>query len=413
MAELLFLTELVGLKVDDLKGRPIGRVKDAALVPVVHPSRVDRFLIGGGLSWLTVRHDQVQSIGLEGLVLRDVQLTPYRDDEYMLRLVQDLLDQQIIDVHGRKVFRVSDLTFEIRRADDHDELHVRDVDIGVRSVLRRVAQGVVPPLWVRRLQRPIPPQSIDWRYCNMVEPDPQRRVRLNISFDQLADLHPADIADIVEDLGPEEREAIISTLDEEVAAEALSEIEPEMQASIIESLEPEKAADIIEEMAPDEAADALGELEDQTADEILEEMEPESKTEVAELLEFPARSAGGLMNTEYVAVPEAGTVADALAEIRHHPELIDTLSAVYLVDPDGRLTGAVPVARLFLAEHAQAVKVLAPEAVPPHVSTTERQDRVVDQFDKYNLLALPVVTESGALAGVITADDIISALREH
>jgi Mg/Co/Ni transporter MgtE len=186
-----------------------------------------------------------------------------------------------------------------------------------------------------------------------------------------------------------------------------------MQASIIESLEPEKAADIIEEMAPDEAADALGELEDQTADEILEEMEPESKTEVAELLEFPARSAGGLMNTEYVAVPEAGTVADALAEIRHHPELIDTLSAVYLVDPDGRLTGAVPVARLFLAEHAQAVKVLAPEAVPPHVSTTERQDRVVDQFDKYNLLALPVVTESGALAGVITADDIISALREH
>jgi CBS domain-containing protein/sporulation protein YlmC with PRC-barrel domain len=413
MAELLFLTELIGLRVFDVKGRRIARVKDAALVPVVHPGRVDRYLIGGGWAWLTVRHDQVRSIDLDGLFLRDEQLTPYHDDEYMLRLVQDLLDQQIIDVHGRKVFRVSDLTFEIHRSNDHDELHVRDVDIGIRSILRRVAQGVMPPRWVRTIQRPIRPQSIDWRYCNMVEPDPQRRVRLNISYDHLEDLHPADIADIVEDLGPEDREAIIKTIDEEVAAEALSEIEPEMQASIIESLEPEKAADILEEMAPDEAADALNELEEKKADEILEEMEPETKTEVAELLEHPPDSAGGLMNTDYVTVSDRAAVEDALAEIRRHEDLIDTLSTVFLVDNRGRLTGAVPVARLFLARNDLALRSLTAEEEPHRVSVAERQDRVVEQFDKYNLLALPVVEQSGALVGVITADDIISVLREH
>src|SRR5215475_13045116 len=110
----LFLTELLGLKVYDLKGRRIGVVKDAAGVPLVDPVRVDRYLVGSGDTWLTVRHDQVQSIGLDGVHLRDEVLTPYHSDEYMLRIVRDLLDQQIIDAQGRKVVRVTDVTFQIR-----------------------------------------------------------------------------------------------------------------------------------------------------------------------------------------------------------------------------------------------------------------------------------------------------------
>ena len=112
--EVLYCTELVGLSVFDTRGKRIGRVKDAAIVPLVDPSRVDRFLIGGGWAWLTVRHDQVRAISAEGIYLRDEQLTPYHADEYMLRIVRDLLDQQIIDVNGRKVVRVNDVTFEHR-----------------------------------------------------------------------------------------------------------------------------------------------------------------------------------------------------------------------------------------------------------------------------------------------------------
>src|SRR5271166_7046911 len=168
--QLLYLTELLGLPVFDLKGRKLGTVKDAAVVPLVHPSRVDRFFIGGGLAWLTIRHEQVKSISLEGIYLRDEQLTPYHSDEYMLRMVRDLLDQQIIDAHGRKVVRINDVTFERMIEDGADALWVLEIDIGIRSIFRRLLQGVVPPRLVRRLQGRIPPNSIRWEFCNILEP---------------------------------------------------------------------------------------------------------------------------------------------------------------------------------------------------------------------------------------------------
>jgi CBS domain-containing protein len=412
MAEsLIFLTELIGLKVCDVRGRRIGRVRDAALVPLIDGSRVDRYLVGGGWAWLTVRHDQVRSISLDGIYLRDEQLTPYHADEYMLRLARDLLDQQIIDISGRKVVRVTDVTFSVAEEDGHDVLRVLEVDIGLRSIFRRLMQGVLPPRLVRRLQRPIPPNSIRWEFCNIVESDPQRRLRLNISHALLEKLHPADLADIVEELGPEDREAIISAIDSEVAAEALSEVDPKMQASILEGLDAEKAADIVEEMAPDEAADALAELEEETSEEILEEMETEPKAEVQELLEFEENTAGALMNTEYVALHEHATLADAVAALRGNEELLETLNTLFLIDADGRLVGTVPLARLFVAPPEAELKGLCAEPLIS-VPAEEKRKRVVELFDKYNLLTLPVVDEEGRLAGVITADDVISVLTE-
>jgi len=412
MADFLFLTELLGLKVFDLKGRRIGVVKDAAIVPLVDPVRIDRYLIGGGgAAWLTVRHDQIQSISLDGIRLRDENLTPYHSDEYMLRMVRDLLDQQIIDAQGRKVVRVTDVTFDIRREDGWEGLWIVDIDIGVRSVFRRVVQGLLPPRLVRRMQQPIPPRSIPWQFCNILEADPQRRLRLNISNRLLEDMHPADLADIVEDLSPEDREAIFENIDSEVAADALSEVEPEIQASILESLETEKAAEIVEEMSPDEAADVLSELHEDTSHEILEEMEHQPKTDVRELLEFEEDTAGGMMNTEYMALPETATVSDAIQALRGNEELIETLSTLFLVDRAEHLKGAVPLARLFLHEGATPLTSLSLENLID-VPVGERQDRVTELFDKYNLLARPVVGADGKLAGVITADDIISALRE-
>ena len=411
---LLFFTELVSMPVLDLKGRRIGRVKDAALVPLLHASRIDRFLIGGGDAWLTVRFDQIASIALgTGIRLSDEQLVPYHDDEYMLRIARDLLDQQIIDVTGRKVVRVNDVTMGIQNDGQRDFLTVIEVDIGIRSILRRVLQGVLPPLWIRRLMRPIPPNSIRWEFANVVEPDPLRRLRLNISYSKLEDMHPADLADIVEDLAPAEREAIFETIDSEVAADALSEVEdPKMQASILEALEPEKAADIVEEMAPDEAADVLSELEEETSEEILDEMDSEPKTDVRELLEFEEDTAGGLMNTEYVVLHDNASWKDAMAALKGNEELLESLNTLFLIDADGRLTAAIPLARLFLAQNGARLKDLAAETLI-QVTVDEKQDRVTELFDKYNLLTLPVVDEEGKLAGVITADDIISVLRQR
>ncbi|HEV2199861.1 MAG TPA: CBS domain-containing protein [Bryobacteraceae bacterium] len=409
--QLLFFTELVGLKVYDLKGRKLGMVRDAAVVPLVDPVRIDRFLIGGDGTLLTVRYDQVRSISLDGIYLRDENLTPYHSDEYMLRLKRDLLDQQIIDAQGHKVVRVNDVTFEFRGENGGQILWILEVDIGIRSMFRRVMQGILPPGWVRHLQEGIPPHSIRWEFCNILEPDPQRRLRLNISNRLLEDMHPADLADIVEELGPEDREAIFENIDSEVAAEALTEVDPDIQASILESLETETAADIIEEMAPDHAADALAELEEETSDEILEEMEGEPKQDVEELLEFDEDTAGGLMNTEYLALGEKATVADALEALKANESLVESVNSLYLVDAEERLKAAVPLARLFLHEAATPLMSLAAETlIQAHVD--EPQDRITELFDKYNLLTMPVVDESGRLAGVVTADDIISVLRQ-
>ncbi len=411
MAEqFLYFTELLGLPVLDLKGRRIGRVKDAALVPLIDASLIDRYLVGGGMAWLSVRYDQIASISLDrGISLCDEKLFPYHSDEYMLRIGRDLLDQQIIDVNGRKVVRVNDVSLEIRN-NGRDTLTILEVDVGLRSILRRVMQGLVPRKFVRYVQRPIPPKSIRWEFCNIVEPDPQRRLRLNISNDKLELMHPADLADIVEELGPAEREAIFETIDSEVAAEALSEVDPKTQASILESLEPDVAADIVEEMSPDQAADALGELETRTSEDILDEMERADESEVRELLEYPENTAGGMMNTEYVALPDTATVESAIASLRGHEDLLEALNVIFLIDDSGRLTGTVPLARLFRVNNETPLKQLSPGTL---IRTTarEKQDRVTEQFDKYNVFTMPVVDEEERLVGVITADDIISVLR--
>jgi len=409
--QLLFFTELAGLPVFDLKHRRIGRVRDAAIVPLIHPARVDRFLVGAGSSWLSVRYDQIATISLKGIHLSNERLYPYHSDEYMLRIKRDLLDQQIIDVNGRKVVRVNDVTFEIQR-DERESLMVLEVDVGVRSIFRRLMQGAAPPRLVRRLQRPIAPNSIRWEFCNIVEADPQRRLRLNISHDKLETLHPADLADIVEELSPDDRQAIIGTLDSEVAADALSEIDPKMQASILEGLEPEVAAGIMDEMAPDQAADALGELEEETSAGILEEMDTAPVSEVRELLEYDEDTAGGMMNTDAIVLSEETLLADAMDQLREHGDALESTHAVFLSDQAGRITAQVPVARLVLGDARSPLRALA-EGRLISTRADETQKRVTELFDKYNLLALPVLEEDGSLAGVITADDVISVLRKR
>jgi magnesium transporter len=409
---VLFCTELIGLRVYDTRGRRLGRVKDAALVPIINPARVDRFLVGGGWTWLTVRFDQVRSISLDGIYLRDEKLTPYHSDEYMLRIVRDLLDQQIIDALGRKVVRVTDVTFQIKQVDGHAQLDVLEVDIGMRSIFRRLLQGVIPPAWVRKIQRPIGPNSISWEYCNIVEPDPQRRLRLNISNVALEKMHPADLADIVEELGPDDREAIIETLDAEVAAGALSEMDVDIQASIFESLETERAAEIIEEMSPDEAAHVLAELEEETSSEILEELTEESKSEVSELIEYRDHTAGAMMTTEFVSLPDTATVQDAIEVLRRDEEILEDLNTIFLVDGDDKPVAAIPLARLFVAPGSDPLKKLASDTLL-RVAVTESENRVTDIFDKYNVLTLPVIDDDRRLVGVITADDVISVLKHR
>src|SRR5205823_7224903 len=182
--------------------------------------------------------------------------------------------------------------------------------------IRRLSKGVVPSFTLRALLDRIPPRVIPWEFVDLLETDPARRVKLKIAYEGLSKMHPADIADIVEDLAPAEREAVFETIDEEVAAEALEELDPKVQVSIVESLDTNRAADIVEEMDPDAAADLLEKLPEDRSGQIRKEMQPEERNEVRQLLEFGERTAAGRMTTEYVAVADHGTVADAIDALK-------------------------------------------------------------------------------------------------
>lgn len=409
--EILYLSELLGVKVYDLKGRDIGTLKDAALVPLIDPIRLDRFLVGAGPAWLSIRYDQIDSIDVSGIRLRDERLTPYHSDEYMLRMVRDLLDQQIIDAQGRKVVRVNDVTFLKEQESGNDVLHILEVDIGIRSILRRLLRGIVPPAYIRKVQSRIPTHSIRWEFCNMLEADPQRRVRLAISNKLLENMHPADLADIVENLGYEDRAALFQAMDNESAAELLTEVDPGVQTQIIESLKAAKAAEILEEMEPSQVAHLLNELGEERSEQILEEMEAEDKEEVEELREFRDDSAGGVMATGYLSLPVETTVAQAMEELRKQEELLEDLHALFLTDEEGQLRYTVPLARLFFVAGEMPVKDLAVDPLL-FVPSDDSIDRITEMFDKYNLLVLPVVDAHQKLIGVITVDDVVTMLRQ-
>lgn len=409
---LVYLTELTGLRLEGPNGDRIGRVRDAALAPREHPRRVSRFLFGDSRTRFQVRFDQIATITADCITLSDDNFAPYHSDDFHLLLAYDLLDQQIVDVNGRKVVRVNDVSLRIEHANNRDELWLHEVGVGLRGAFRRLTEGLLPRRTIRKLQLRIPENRIPWEYCNIVEPDPQRRLKLLISHDRLGLLHPADLADIVEDLGPAEREVLFETFGAEFAAQALAEVDQKIQISILNSLDHDRAADILEEMAPDSAADLLNALDDQRSEDILEEMEDEPAADVEELLEYGEDTAGGMMTNYFLALPQDATVLDAIDLMRKEDYLVKTLTHVFLIDDDKNLVASVPVGRLLIADPNQPLKPLAFRETA-RVDVASDGSRVIEIFDKYNCYALPVVDELGVLLGVITADDVIAVLKDR
>jgi Mg/Co/Ni transporter MgtE len=280
------------------------------------------------------------------------------------------------------------------------------VNVGLAAALRRLLQGLMAKHTIRMFTGFFPTKTIPWEFVNLIEPNPQRRVKLRLSYDRVAELHPADIADILEDLSRDEQKAVIEGLDEETAAQALSEIPTRMQADLLESIPPQKAANIVEEMPPDEAADVLQELSPETKAEVLADMEKEEANEVRELLGFEENTAGALMTTEYVVVHESAEVEGAIAALRNFEGPPESMHAVYLVDNAAVLTAVVPISRMLLSQASVPLKDLAMDpliSVPSHTAASS----VVDLFHKYNLISLPVVDDRGHLIGVVTADDVL------
>jgi magnesium transporter len=406
------LTALLGTSVTDANGQPRGRLKDIAVTTGPDGGKVAGLVLKTRTGLFLVPSQDVLETPSGALELRSSgELTPLSDQTNFLFLQQDLVDRQIIDINGRKVVRVNDVDLEWLGHGAVHLLRVAEVEVGLRGAFRRVFKGVLPRPKLESLSRRFRPSGIPWQFVDIIEVDPARRVKLRIEHERLADMHPSDLAEILEDLAPAEREAVFTSLDEEVAAEALEEVEPKLQKALLEKLDEERIADIVEEMDPGAAADLLAELPEEQSDAILEEMEPEERQEVEELLEFDEDSAAGAMTTDYIAVLRDATVAQAVEAMRSFDGDIETVTAVYLLDENQVLKGVVPMARLVLAQPESHLVLLADPKVRSCHADLHQKD-LAELFDKYNLHSLPVVDEQGCMVGVVQADHVIAFLRE-
>src|ERR1700677_4555107 len=410
---MVHATEILGAETYDSLGNFVGRVKEMFIVPNEQPNRISRLLIGRGqYRPLVARFDQIASVapGRLKLTTDESALELYQPNEAWLAVRKDLLDQQIIDTNGRKVVRVNDVELADHRVNGNTELRLTQVDVGLPGAVRRLLQGIVPPMGIRRIQQRLPRRTILCEFVNLIEPDPLRRVKLRMSSDKLAELHPADLADIMEEISPDERQAIIDSLDEQTAAETIAELDKRLQTQVVEKLDTEKAADIMEEMNPDEAADLIASLEPSKSKEVLEEMEHREASEVQELMRFHENTAGGMMTTEMVVVGEEATRGEVVDYIRFHEIGVDQIDNVILINRDAALAGTVPLGRLLLADTEQRMSELTSE---PLLSVTPdtKDKEVFELFDKYNLRSLAVVNEHNHPVGAITVDDVVSRMR--
>src|SRR6201998_2770724 len=423
---MLFATEIVGASAYDSQAHFVGRVREFFVEPAEQPNRISHFLISRGrFQPLVARYDQVSKVapGRIDLNVSERALAAYKPNEAWLAVQKDLLDQQIIDTEGRKVVRVNDVDLSELRTNEHVELRIAQVDVGLTGAMRRLVLGIAAVgvggrgggdvrqtsirgrgLQGKRQQRPI-----RWEFVNLIEPDPLRRVKLRITHEKLEDLHPADLAELMEHLSAAERQGIIASLDEHTAAEVLAELDERLTTQIVERLEPGKAADILEEMAPDAAADLLADLPKETSEELLEEMPNLEAEEVRELLSYDSATAGGMMNTEFAYVSEASAREEVLGWLRKQDFNLEQLDTIVLVDAHAQFSGTVPMARMLLAAPEQLMSELKTEPLVSITPDASEKD-VFELFDKYNLRMLTVIDEEKRPIGTVTVDDVVSRL---
>jgi CBS domain-containing protein len=408
---MIHLSEVLDLPVVDADRRRRGRVDDVVVDST--QGTVERLVLRSGPARTVVPWAQVAALSPEkGRVILSEGASPQPvegngGDGEVLSLRRDVLDRQIIDIHGRKVVRVNDIVLEAQG----DRLYLRRVEVGLAGAVRRLLAGLVALRLVRRLAAGLSQKDIPWDYVGLVDPR-AATIRLKV-HQRLTRMHPADLADIIEDLGRVERQAIVSVLDPETAAQALSETEPSVQASVVEEINPEKAADLLEEMPPDEAADILGDLSEEHSQAVLEAMNEEEADDVRELLVFPEDSAGGLMTSEFFRASETWTAGDVLEALRGFDEqLAHELDEVPVVTEEGRLVGMAPLVRL-LRSAPDAPVTAACRAESASVAPTAPFSEVVDWFEKYSLRGLPVADEHGRLVGLISVEDVVRRLARR
>ncbi|MBC7265524.1 MAG: magnesium transporter [Coriobacteriia bacterium] len=410
---MFYLTRMLGKPVVDAAGETIGRISDIAVATgEVFPRVTALAFLGPGktpfmLSW----RKYVESIDDDKVVLnatKDALRFSYLQPDEIL-LARDLLNKQIVDTQGMKVVRVNDL----KLSESRNQLRLLGAEVGIRGILR----GLHPALETaaeriaRLFGKELPENIIAWNYMDLLERD-LSQVKLSVTHKRLHELHPADIADVLEQLTPAQRAKVFEHLDNSQAAETISELEDAFQAEVIGDLGAQRASDILEIMDPDDAADIIGDLPYDKAEALLRLMGVNEARAIRSLLGYREKTAGGIMTPEVTRVTEDMTVSEVIEHIRKESSENESLYYIYVVDADGRLEGVVSLRDLVLSDPGTKIAdIVSRDVITAHVD--DDQEDVAETMSKYDLLALPVVDETGKLLGVVTVDDALEVLEEE
>lgn len=403
----MYLSYVVGQSIKDPSGRELGRLEDLVASPAEHLPAISAVVVK--------KANRIKNVDIDSFDYdKDTERFSLRvpvdeageyhisDEDLLLRT--NVMDKQIVDVHDYRVVRVNDVRIE----PSGDRLYLVGVDTGARGLLRRMGLMHFADRIAKLLKIRLTSQVIAWHDVETFERG-VGRLKLKVSVERLSTLHPSDIARILNEMDPHQRADVIETLDLETAAEVLSEADPEVQASIVENLEDEIAADLLEEMEPDEAADVLGDISEERREDILEEMEPEEAEDVKELLAYEDETAGGLMTTEYLAIPRELTAQETIEKIRELEPSAETIYYVYVVDSQEHLVGVISLRDLIVARPETRVEDFMVEKVI-HVHLDADIEEIAQTMSDYNLLAVPVVDEENRLQGIITFDDALEEI---
>ena len=344
-----------------------------------------------------------KDLGLHGATMTStiLDLTPFirRDGEVLLG--KDVLDNQLIDVDGKRVVRVNDVQLIVTGED----WRVSGADVSLQGFVRRLM-----PQGFFGSDRPV--EVLDWADVGYLATDTTTvTVQLKSSKDKLSRLHPVEIAQLAESLSPIHRTEVVESLDDEIAADTLEEMSTEAQAQILEDMDGERAADILEEMSPDDAVDVLDEMDDEKAQQLFDLMEDDEKADVAELMHFEHDTAGGLMTTEFLVFQKDLTVGETIAGLRQMAETPNMIYYLYVIEEVGswKIRGVISLRSLILADPTfKLADVMRSEFRFAHPS--DSAEDVAQTISEYNLLALPVIDDEGDIAGIVTVDDAMEIL---
>lgn len=404
--QAFFLSEILGVKAT-IHGVKIGKLDDVVIkengtLPVVTDFVIARpFGETAVIPW-----NIVQSLDSKEMILNidDIHAFTGEPDDNAVLLRDHILDKKAIDMDGREM----EVVYDVKLVLKDNKLYVSEVDLSRYGLLRRMGLTKLAE-FIYKLADRIREQTISWAYIQPL-PEDIGSFRGNLKFkvlkEKLADLHPVDLADILEEMDPDQRVEVFEGLDPEQASDTLEEINPNVQRDLVESMKVEKVAQLIDQMTTGQAADVLSILSASEANKILNLLDRQNAVKIRAIMDHHEENILDFATQEYVAFPQDYTVERAIDEYKTAARGKDVVMYIYVLDEKKHLLGVIDIKELLIADD----KALLKDIMEEHVHTLEPGSTLKEAYEKfarYDYRAIPISDEHYVMMGCVTYRDIV------